>query len=63
MTRAAAIIDIAKVQLVAWGTIGITQAGVIRLAETVQAVCSALLVVVSLGYAIWKWAKDVHGKN
>lgn len=53
-------VDIAKVHIAAWGTIGVTQAGLIRLAETVQAVGNALLVLAALGYTLWKWWKSIQ---
>jgi hypothetical protein len=48
------IIDIIKVNIAGWGTIGFTQSGVIVMAEAAQAVGTAALVMATLVYTIFK---------
>lgn len=63
MIRVETVIDVVKVQCVTWGTVIFTQAGIIQLAETIQAVGSALLVVLSLIYTGWKFWSDYEKRN
>lgn len=63
MIRVGTVIDVVKVQCVTWGTVILTQAGIIQLAETIQAVGSAMLVVLSLIYTAWKFWSDYEKRN
>jgi len=55
--------DIAKVNTAAWGAIGVTRAGIIQMAELVHDVGSALLIIASLSYTIWKFRKDYKKRS
>lgn len=51
------LIDVLKVNIVGWGTVGFTQSGLINMAEVVQAVGTAALIMITIGYTVIKFAK------
>lgn len=62
MNHATEIIDVIKVNVAGWGTIGITNSGLINMAETIQALGTAALILLTIGYTLYKWkvAVDNH---
>jgi hypothetical protein len=48
------VLDLLKVNTVAWGTIGITQSGILHMADLATAVGTALLVLASVIYTTAK---------
>ena len=54
------VFDVIKVNIIAWGTVGFTQSGVLQMAEIVQAVATVALILVSLVYTMVKLHRAIR---